>query len=147
MTPEVNIYLPGQTFAQIAEQTARDDYAEQQRVEVVVQFTVEGIHCWPDAEVKQPRVAFLSSPHRHIFFIKAKKLVSGTDRELEIIRLKRAMISWLFAGKARGAPLDFGALSCEQIAVILGRAFQLSECQVLEDDENGASVHFRVHFE
>ena len=34
---------------------------------VVVSFSMEGFHCWPEAKDIFPEVAFLSDQHRHQF--------------------------------------------------------------------------------
>ena len=63
-------------------------------IEVTWQF--EGLHCWPSAP---DEVAFLRSPHRHIFHCRARLEVFHQDREVEFILLKRNMesrtLEWL----------------------------------------------------
>jgi hypothetical protein len=100
---------------------------------VVVTLQVEGIHSWPTCPIEE--VDFLKLPHRHIFHVKAMKEVRHKDREVEIIMLKRAMK--LFLDKFEG---NFGTMSCEQIASVLVENFDLVNCEVLEDNENGAKV-------
>jgi hypothetical protein len=34
---------------------------------IIVTFSIEGFHCWPDAKDVFPEVAFLSDRHRHMF--------------------------------------------------------------------------------
>lgn len=104
---------------------------------IVINLTVEGLHYWPSCHIKE--VDFLKSPHRHIFHIRCKKVVSHLDRDIEIIRFKRRVGEHL--AKKYGTPCcDFGAMSCEMIAEELVRTFGLSFCSVLEDGENGAEV-------
>lgn len=108
------------------------------RIKVVVSLSVEGIHCW--AECPFNDVDFLRNPHRHQFVIKAKKYARHEDRDVEIIMLKRSMLSYL--GNQYGTPCQFGTKSCEMIARELCEEFGLCSCEVLEDGENGAEVEF-----
>lgn len=85
---------------------------------------------------------FLKSPHRHIFYITAKKEVTHLDRDIEIIQLKRVINSYLkkMYAKPNESVLYFGSKSCEMIAMELLNQFDLCYCSVLEDGENGAEV-------
>lgn len=103
---------------------------------VTVKLRVEGIHCWPECPFGE--VEFLRTPHRHVFHIVCVKQVTHTDRDVEIIMLKRQVIAAL--GDLYGTPCDFGRMSCEAIATKLVEFFGLSVCEVLEDGENGAVV-------
>lgn len=112
---------------------------------IIVKLEVEGMHCWPKAAELLPEVGFLSDNHRHIFHIVAKKKVSHSDRDVEIILFKREMITWLYEMYGVQAGPDahykwckFGAMSCELIAEELLKQFDLEYCSVLEDNENGA---------
>lgn len=100
---------------------------------VVIRLQVEGIHCWPNCDVRG--VEYLRNPHRHMFHIEAHKEVSHNDREIEIIMLKRIVSEYLesFDG-------NFYAMSCEDIAEDLLSRFDFEFVQVLEDNENGAIV-------
>lgn len=107
------------------------------KYQIIVQLTVEGIHCWPECPYDD--VAFLRSPHRHIFHIRCKRVVKHNDRDVEIIRFKREIQEYLqkrFVNEFNVC--DFGSMSCEQIASLLVETFDLLECEVLEDGENGA---------
>lgn len=99
---------------------------------VIVKLSFEGFHCWPDAP---DHAAFLRNRHRHIFHVTAAKRVSHGDREVEIITLKQEMLAHI--GQYDG---EFDTMSCEHIAQMLLTRFGLSQCAVLEDDENGAYV-------
>lgn len=103
------------------------------RIQVVVRLQFEGVHCWPECDL--PGVEFLRSPHRHIFHVEARRLVEHSDRDVEIILLKRAMEKF-----CREMYRDAGRKSCEDMAMELIAAFDLASCQVLEDGENGAYV-------
>src|ERR1043166_2720143 len=101
-------------------------------VYVVVKFSFEGVHYWPDAAGQE---AYLQHPHRHLFYVEATKRVSHLDRDIEIIGLSRTMkgeCERMFAGPHH--------MSCEEMAFKLAEWFGLSRCQVLEDNENGAEV-------
>lgn len=106
-------------------------------VKIVVNFTIEGLHCWPTCYLAE--VDFLKNPHRHLFHICCKKDVSHLDRDIEIIRYKRRISEHLH--NKYGSPCcDFGSMSCEMIAEELLRTFSLDYCSVLEDGENGAEL-------
>lgn len=102
------------------------------RSAVVVTLEHEATHSWPECPIEE--VAFLRQEHRHLFKIKATKVVSHDDREVEIIVLKRNIKAWM--DQQLGPRL--GTLSCEQIARYLISRFELLSCEVLEDGENGA---------
>jgi hypothetical protein len=103
------------------------------KMKVVVSFQFEAVHSWPDCPIEG--VSFLKHPHRHMFHVKAVKPVTHSDRDVEIIMLKRQMQEMV---KTWGA--DLGSSSCEMIAEKLIRDFLLDSCEVLEDGENGAIV-------
>jgi hypothetical protein len=106
----------------------------EKKINVIVTLQIEATHNWPKCPFKD--VDFLRYPHRHIFHIKCKKEVTHTDRDVEIILLKRDIKSYLlkqYNGK-------FGSKSCEMIAEELCELFKLNYCSVLEDNENGAEV-------
>jgi len=114
------------------------------RTNIIVTLQVEGLHCWPECPIEE--VEFLKSPHRHIFHIECKKEVTHSDRDIEIIKLKRKILdhimhkygtSW---GRLSYVVVNFGKMSCEQIAEELLIEFELNYCKVLEDNENGAEV-------
>ncbi len=108
---------------------------------IIVNLQIEGIHQWPDCNIEE--VMFLKHPHRHIFHITCKKLVSHNERDIEIINLKHNIIEYLnniyYSSVLRCC--NFLSLSCESIAELLLTKFDLSYCSVLEDNENGAEVY------
>lgn len=111
---------------------------------IIVNFKIEGIHNWPDVGnyVELKEVSFLQYPHRHIFHIKCLKRVNHDDRDIEIIQFKRYIIQYLtttFFNEKYNC-LNFHNMSCEMIAKHLVTQFNLSECEVLEDGENGAII-------
>ena len=85
-----------------------------------VTFRREGIHCYP-AAATDPKlntageydVAFLASPHRHIFHFRVWIDVWHNDRDIEFIQFKRWLES-LYSGNNSVLELDFK--SCEMIA-------------------------------
>ena len=131
---------------------------------IIVNFAIEGLHCWKDAAEKAPKVNFLQHGHRHMFHICCKKKVSHDDRDIEIILFKREIQAYLCAKYGEEAmavkiPLefesettdtqyvkmishcDFRSRSCEMIAEELLDKFELEYCSVLEDGENGAEIY------
>lgn len=99
---------------------------------IVVRFSFEGVHCWPDAE---GWAQFLRDPHRHMFHVEAAKAVEHDDRQIEILAFRREMARYCnstFCGPH--------TMSCEMMARRLMSEFRLSRCRVLEDNENGAEV-------
>lgn len=102
---------------------------------IVVQLQREGIHCYPDAPEE---VAFLRSPHRHMFHICVELQVHHDDRELEFIIVKRDLEKWLDLNS-----LDYK--SCEMITKDIldylhgrwGISNRITCVSVFEDGENG----------
>lgn len=110
--------------------------------EIVIKLQVEGLHHWPECDVEG--VEFLKDKHRHVFHIECNKQVSHSDRDIEIIKLKRQMEDFLYESFAtiEGQPrvCDFDTMSCEMIGELMVSAFKLSSCLVTEDNENGACI-------
>lgn len=103
-------------------------------IRVVVRFSFEGVHSWPGAPAHLPE-AYLRHPHRHMFHVEATQTVTHTERDVEIIALRRKMECYCvqhFSGPHGG--------SCEAMALALLVQFNLHSCRVLEDNENGAEV-------
>lgn len=118
------------------------------RTEVFCTLQVEGTHNWPGCPFDE--VAYLRDPHRHMFHIKAYKLVTHSDRDVEFIMLKRKIQNYIFGhywayhvdkeDRITTRICEFGAKSCEMLAEELINKFDLSRCEVNEDGENGAIV-------
>lgn len=112
--------------------------------EVFCTLQVEGTHNWPECPFDE--VAYLRDPHRHVFHIKAHKIVNHDDRDQEFIMLKHQILSYFtlkYYNTERyhiaGSDVhEFGAMSCEMIARELIEEFNLCRCEVSEDGENGA---------
>ena len=107
---------------------------------IVVTFELGGIHCWPECEIE--KVSYLKNRHRHSFHFLATKVVTDSDREIEIISFKNRIIATLNVEyyNPNTSELDFGTMSCEHIAEWMTEEFELDSCEVLEDGENGARV-------
>lgn len=105
------------------------------KMSIVVNFEFEAVHCWPGCPIDE--VFFLRHPHRHLFRVNAQKEVLHDDRDIEIIMFKKLLQS---SCEEKVKQDDFKTSSCEQIAAWLLKEFDLSECSVLEDGENGARV-------
>lgn len=110
------------------------------QISVIISFQLEGLHCWPEAKTVFPDVAFLSDPHRHMFHFKLEKLVTHTDRDIEFIRWKREVQKYLRLKYSDSETLNFGRMSCEQIATELMELYDCISVEVFEDGENGARI-------
>ena len=119
-----------------------------------VSLQKEGIHCYPAAATDpalntndEYNVAFLASPHRHIFHFRVSIDVFHNDRDIEFIQFKRWLIS-LYNGQ--DSVLELNYKSCEMIADDLysqiaarypNRAVIID---VSEDGENGCVIHYNL---
>lgn len=112
------------------------------RTYVIVKLQVDGIHNWPQAGQYFKEVDFLSHPHRHLFYVQAKKEVYHDDRDVEFIMFKRDIENFLFEKfyDSEKRSHDFGHYSCEMIAKEIMEEFECVSVSVFEDDENGAIV-------
>jgi hypothetical protein len=108
--------------------------------QIIVTLEEEGLHYWKNCDLDE--VEYLKTLHRHIFHIKCIKTVSHSDRDIEFIKYKHQIRNYLdklyFSSKYNC--LLFGPKSCEMIAEELINEFDLDECEVMEDGENGAIV-------
>ena len=101
---------------------------------------IEGTHNWKDCPF--PEVAYLRDDHRHVFHFKAFVDVEHSDRDVEFIMLKHEIEQYL-TSKYYDETLrmcKFGSMSCEMLAIELIEKFDLCECEVSEDGENGSIV-------
>lgn len=107
---------------------------------IFVQFSKEGIHCYPAAPAG---VEFLKHPHRHMFHFKVTVSVFHNDRDIEFILFKRELEA-LYSAQT----LQVDYKSCEMLAEDLidyifekypGRKITV---EVSEDGENGATLTF-----
>ena len=119
-----------------------------------VTFRKEGIHCYP-AAATDPRlntageydVAFLASPHRHIFHFRVSIDVFHNDRDIEFIQFKR-WLEALYSGSNTVLALDWK--SCEMIAddLYIQIANRYPEravwIEVSEDGENGCLIKYEI---
>lgn len=120
---------------------SKTEQPTQPKTTVVVKLQVEGLHQWKDAP--DGPISFLREPHRHIFYIQCEKQVNHADRDIEIISLKREIEEYLMV-RFYAVELkihNFMGMSCEMIGLILVDTFNLSFCEVLEDNENGARIY------
>ena len=107
----------------------------------------EGVHCYPDAPNE---VAYLRTPHRHMFGVEVQIDVYNVDRELEFIMLKHRVDAWIRKHLNAQHVWIMETLSCEQVAVQLiayltAEYSELTSRQIIvtvdEDGENGAIVY------
>jgi hypothetical protein len=121
---------------------------------VTVRTQFCGVHCWSECPFEE--VAFLRSPHRHIFHVKVDvELPMEQDRQIEFFMLKmdvdnRLRSMWLYCAP-KVHQLD--DRSCEEVATELIGALKGSpllqpalaiSVTVSEDGENGATVETRL---
>lgn len=102
------------------------------RVFCTLQF--EGFHQWDAAP---PEVGYLSNRHRHIFHVRAEKVVTHEDRDVEFITLKKTVLTTI---RDFQAYQDTSRWSCEAWAGRLLDILNLDKVEVSEDGENGAVV-------
>ena len=103
---------------------------------IVIKTNFSAVHHWPDCPIKE--VAYLTMPHRHLFYVTFKFSVNHNDRDIEFISKKIEIERYLnneFANKF------ISAMSCEQIAEQLLIHFNADFVSVFEDNENGAEVY------
>ena len=100
---------------------------------------IKGFHYWENAPAE---VEFLKNRHRHTFHIITYFEVSGTDREIEIIMMERAIDKYLYTkyGKESARECEFNDMSCEMIAKEIVETFNAVKCEVNEDGKGGAIV-------
>ena len=128
-----------------AEREKIDRIIKTSQKKIWVTFQREGIHCFPAAatDPKLADVAFLASPHRHIFHFRVAIDVFHDDRELEFIQFKR----WLEALYVNTV-LQLDYKSCEMIADDLYAQIAAKYpnrdvwIEVSEDGENGCYVEY-----
>ena len=107
--------------------------------EVYCKLQFEAIHNWTNCPIDE--VGYLRNPHRHIFHIKAFVQVNHNDRDQEFIVLKHRVTEFLnnyYNENSEYNCADIGSTSCEMLAELLINQFNLSRCEVNEDNENGA---------
>ena len=122
--------------------------------QIWVTFRKEGIHCYPAAATdpqlntnNEYNVAFLASPHRHIFHFRVSIDVFHNDRDIEFIQFKR-WCEALYNGS--GAVLSLDYKSCEMMAddlYVQIAARYPERCvtiEVSEDGENGCSISYNL---
>lgn len=100
---------------------------------IFVTFQFEALHKW--GECPLPEVNFLRDVHRHIFHVRMEKNVSHSNRDVEFIMWKRAILDYV---REHWDRKDLGNMSCEHMAETLGVMFDAKKVEVSEDGENGA---------
>lgn len=105
---------------------------------IVTHNQIIGVHCWQAAP---DEFAYLRNLHRHVFTIRCKFEVSHTDRQIEINNMQEYIEGFIrdhFPVHGMGLGVDFGGMSCEDIALFCTENFGCVECEVLEDGFGGA---------
>lgn len=103
-------------------------------------FTFEGIHNWGNAP---DEAYYLRSEHRHLFHVICTKEVFHDDRDVEFINFAREVKTYLetvLYPERKADCVYLGQQSCEMIAKKLLDKYDLFECEVWEDMENGGLV-------
>lgn len=109
---------------------------------ILINLQYEAFHNWQGVEKAlpdNPEIWFLKSRHRHIFHVKLEKLVTHSDRDVEIILFKREVLNYLESTYGRVGELK--SMSCEMLSEELLKKFDCLTVEVLEDNENGAKVY------
>ena len=118
--------------------TTIDTTSNELKQEIFCTLSIDGIHRWDGCDI--PEVIYLKNDHRHQFGIKCYANVSHSDRDIEFIELKHKVLDYLndkyYCTTKRTH--YFGSMSCEMIAIDLVNEFDLSKCEVNEDNENGS---------
>ena len=127
--------------------------------QIWVTFRKEGIHCYPAAATDpqlntsdEYNVAFLASPHRHMFHFRVSIDVFHNDRDIEFIQFKRWLEN-LYSGTGphnENRVLELNYKSCEMIADDL--YLQIAQrypnrcviIEVSEDGENGCTINYNL---
>jgi hypothetical protein len=123
-----------------------------------VTFRKEGIHCYPAAATDpqlntndEYNVAFLASPHRHIFHFRVSIDVFHNDRDIEFIQFKRWLENLYSSNNSNSSSvLALNYKSCEMIAddLYLQIAARYPNrnvvIEVSEDGENGCSIKYNL---
>jgi len=79
---------------------------------IVVRFTLEGTHTWPDAP---DEYKLLRARHGHNFLFECHIPVTHSDREMEFLKVRRELVASV-RSSFKGEPCDFRANSCEALA-------------------------------
>ena len=126
--------------------------------QIWVTFRKEGIHCYPAAATDpklntndEYNVAFLASPHRHIFHFRVSIDVFHNDRDIEFIQFKRWLENLYSSNNSNSSSvLELNYKSCEMIAddLYLKIAERYPDrnvvIEVSEDGENGCSISYNL---
>lgn len=101
---------------------------------------IEATHNWPECPFQE--VIYLRDPHRHVFHIKAHKIVNHNDRDTEFLILKHKINTYVHEQYWDDTikMCRFGSKSCEMLCEELAQQFDLCEIEISEDNENGSKL-------
>lgn len=108
---------------------------------VTININVEGLHYWPDCNIKE--VYYLKHSHRHTFNIAVTFKIEHNDRDVEFICAKHKLKSFLDQEYYSDyyKLYYFGDRSCETIAENILECFKEAiQCSVGEDNEFFATI-------
>lgn len=112
------------------------------KLTVFARTQFEAIHNWPGCPFED--VAFLRDLHRHIFHVEIHVPVYHDDRDVEFIKLKRDVDSFInttYPIDPAKNYRDIGHTSCEMIArTLLEQWPNATLIEVSEDGENGCRL-------
>lgn len=114
-------------------------------LQIQVKNVFIGTHYYKDAP---DEVAFLRSPHRHLFVVRTTLQVYDEDRELEFLLVQKAIHDYVTSELDHGTGyIELNERSCEWLARFIIEFIQLRygvqryvSVSVFEDDENGAII-------
>lgn len=109
-------------------------------MQIITFNQIVGCHKWPAAPEKY---AYLRDLHRHVFHVRCWFNVDHSDRQIEINDMQNVIehaFKASFGKENRGKGIQFGSMSCEDIANWCIDAFGCQACEVLEDGYGGAYV-------
>ena len=115
-----------------------------QQKNIIIKTQFPALHAWKDCPIKD--VEFLKHPHRHVFYVTVKIPVIHNNRQIEFFIVKRSLEEHI---RKYFYDQYLGGQSCEDICESLSAFIQhdfggCSYISVMEDNENGAEINFKI---
>lgn len=107
-----------------------------ERVTVWAEARLPGFHHWPDAPLHR---SYLAQRHRHLFHIRATVRVTHDDRDVEFHDLADAIRAWWGPEDRECVSRSCEALARELAGHLLERGMTVTQVDVSEDGETGAT--------
>lgn len=105
---------------------------------VILKTTFPATHHWPGVPSELEDVQFLKHPHRHVFHVTVRFVITHLDRDIEFINKKNEINRFI---QKKYYNQFLGAMSCEAIAFDILTEFDAYFVAVLEDNENGGEIY------